>query len=97
MKKLFTLLICLPLFTFGQQTINASINHGGLERDYTLYIPASYSAGTVAHYCLIFMGTLPMLGNKRFTATLILLLMMKDLLLYTLKEHLTIQEPATGM
>ena len=46
MKKLLTFLICLPLFTVAQQTINASINHGGLERDYTLYIPASYSAGT---------------------------------------------------
>lgn len=46
MKKLFTILICLPLFTFGQQTINASITHGGLQRDYILYIPASYSIET---------------------------------------------------
>ena len=46
MKKLLTLLICLPIFSLGQQTINASITHGGLQRDYTLYIPASYSAGT---------------------------------------------------
>ena len=46
MKKLFTLLIYLPLLTLGQQTINSSIIHGGLQRDYTLYIPASYSAGT---------------------------------------------------
>ena len=56
MKKLFTLLICLPLFTFGQQTINASINHGGLERDYTLYIPASYSAGNEAPLLFNFHG-----------------------------------------
>jgi len=46
MKKLLTLLIYLPLLTLGQQTINSSIIHGGLQRDYTLYIPASYSAGT---------------------------------------------------
>ena len=46
MKKLLTLLICLPLLTVAQQTINASITHGGLQREYTLYIPASYSAGT---------------------------------------------------
>jgi len=46
MKKFLTLLICLPIFSLGQQTINASITHGGLQRDYTLYIPASYSAGT---------------------------------------------------
>ena len=45
MKKLLTLLICLPLFTLGQQTINASITHSGLQRGYTLYIPASYSTG----------------------------------------------------
>ena len=56
MKKLFTLLICLPLFTFGQQTINASINYGGLERDYTLYIPASYSAGNEAPLLFNFHG-----------------------------------------
>ena len=46
MKKLLTLLICLPLFTFCQQTINASITHDGLQRDYILYVPASYSAAT---------------------------------------------------
>jgi len=56
MKKIFTLLICLPLFTFGQQTIDASINHGGLERDYTLYIPASYSAGNEAPLLFNFHG-----------------------------------------
>jgi len=46
MNKILTFLICLPLFTAAQQTINASITHGGLERDYILYIPASYSPGT---------------------------------------------------
>ena len=56
MKKIFTLLICLPLFTFGQQTIDARINHGGLERDYTLYIPASYSAGNEAPLLFNFHG-----------------------------------------
>ena len=56
MKKLLAFLICLPLFTFGQQTINASITHGGLERDYTLYIPASYSTGTDLPLVLNFHG-----------------------------------------
>jgi polyhydroxybutyrate depolymerase len=56
MKKIFTLLICVPLFTFGQQTIDASINYGGLERDYTLYIPASYSAGNEAPLLFNFHG-----------------------------------------
>lgn len=31
---------------FSQQTINASIQHGGLTRDYILYVPASYQSGT---------------------------------------------------
>jgi polyhydroxybutyrate depolymerase len=56
MKKLLTLIICLPLFTLAQQTINASINHGGIERDYTLYIPASYSPGTDLPLVLNFHG-----------------------------------------
>lgn len=56
MKKIFTLLICLPLFTFSQQTIDTSINHGGLERDYTLYIPASYSGGNEAPLLFNFHG-----------------------------------------
>jgi polyhydroxybutyrate depolymerase len=46
MKKILTFLICLPLLTLGQQTINESITHGGLQRDYILYVPASYSAAT---------------------------------------------------
>jgi polyhydroxybutyrate depolymerase len=45
MKKLILLIICLPLFTLGQQTINASINHGGITRDYILYVPNSYVTG----------------------------------------------------
>ena len=46
MKKVLTLLICLPLFTLAQQTINASITHGGIQRDYILYVPANYTPGT---------------------------------------------------
>ena len=45
MKKLILLIICLPLFTLGQQTINASINHAGITRDYILYVPNSYVTG----------------------------------------------------
>jgi len=86
MKKLLTLIICLPLFTLAQQTINASINHGGIERDYTLYIPASYSPGTDLPLVLIFTDILPTLGNNHFIVILILLLMQKVLLLYILME-----------
>ena len=45
MKKLIVLIICFPLFSLGQQTINASINHAGITRDYILYVPNSYVAG----------------------------------------------------
>jgi polyhydroxybutyrate depolymerase len=56
MKKLLAFLICLPLFTFGQQTINASITHGSLQRDYILYVPTSYSAGNEAPLLFNFHG-----------------------------------------
>ena len=56
MKKLLTLLICLPLFSLGQQTINASITHGGLQRDYILYVPASYSSATAVPLVFNFHG-----------------------------------------
>lgn len=35
---------CMGFVSFGQQTINASITHGGLQRDYILYVPASYDS-----------------------------------------------------
>ena len=43
MKRILFLLV-LPLFAFSQQTINGSISHGGLQRDYILYVPAIYNA-----------------------------------------------------
>lgn len=46
MKKILIIFFCLPLLTLAQQTINASINHGGITRDYILYVPPSYSAVT---------------------------------------------------
>ena len=46
MRKILILNICFPLIALAQQTINASINHGGITRNYILYVPASYSAVT---------------------------------------------------
>ncbi len=45
MKNITILLsfILLPVLGFTQQTINATITHDGLERDYILYIPANYT------------------------------------------------------
>lgn len=47
---------CLPLFSTGQQTINASIIHDGLQRDYILYVPAKYTPGTPVPLILNFHG-----------------------------------------
>src|SRR5258706_3847373 len=53
---LFYLLFCFPLFLSGQQTINGTIMHDGLQRDYILYVPASYVPGTPAPLVLNFHG-----------------------------------------
>ena len=42
MKKIFFVL-ALPLFAFSQQTINGSIIHNNVQRDYILYVPAMYN------------------------------------------------------
>ncbi|MGB3077934.1 MAG: PHB depolymerase family esterase [Saprospiraceae bacterium] len=52
----FYLLLCIPLFSTAQQTINGSILHDGLQRDYILYVPASYVPGTPAPLVLNFHG-----------------------------------------
>lgn len=44
MRKLLFILICFPVFSFGQQTINDSIIHDNLYRSYTTYIPVLYNA-----------------------------------------------------
>ena len=56
MKKLLTLLICLPLFTLAQQTINGSITHGSLQRDYIIHIPSSYNVNTPIPLVFCFHG-----------------------------------------
>ena len=43
MKNLLLLLVLLSSMAYGQQTISASINHDGLQRDYILYVPANYT------------------------------------------------------
>lgn len=43
MKHLLLLLLFASNLVHGQQTINASITHGGLQRDYILYVPANYT------------------------------------------------------
>jgi polyhydroxybutyrate depolymerase len=48
--------LSFPLLAVGQQTINGSITHDGLKRDYILYVPESYSPGTPAPLILNFHG-----------------------------------------
>ncbi|MGB0882598.1 MAG: T9SS type A sorting domain-containing protein [Vicingaceae bacterium] len=42
------MLSVLTTFCYSQQTINGSIMHGGVQRTYILYVPASYSAANAA-------------------------------------------------
>lgn len=57
MKSLLLYLsICLAISTFGQQTINASITHDGMQRDYILYVPASYDGTTAVPLLFNFHG-----------------------------------------
>jgi polyhydroxybutyrate depolymerase len=45
MKVRFTILsiLCLPFLLVSQQTIDGSITHDNLEREYILYVPANYT------------------------------------------------------
>ncbi len=56
MKKLLIILIVFPLYLGAQQTINASIEHDGLSRDYILYIPANYDGTEAVALILNFHG-----------------------------------------
>ena len=57
MKILLSLIFFLTtFFSFAQQTINGSITHGGVQRTYILYVPASYSAVTAAPLVFNFHG-----------------------------------------
>lgn len=52
---LFTI-ISLGFSAFGQQTINATITHDGLTREYILYVPASYDGSTAVPLLFNFHG-----------------------------------------
>lgn len=43
---LLSFVLSLGFMSFAQQTINASIMHDGIQRDYILYVPASYNGTT---------------------------------------------------
>lgn len=58
MKKSIVLAFLLLFINavFGQQTINATITHDGLQRSYILYVPASYSPSTAVPLLFNFHG-----------------------------------------
>jgi len=56
-KKIFLMFIIGFTFSgFAQQTINGSIVHDGMQRDYILYVPASYSGAISVPLVLNFHG-----------------------------------------
>ena len=54
--SLLLLCFCLPLFVNSQQTINGTITHGSLQREYILYVPYNYTPGTAVPLILNFHG-----------------------------------------
>ncbi|MBC8266245.1 MAG: hypothetical protein H8E84_04705 [Flavobacteriales bacterium] len=56
MRSLLFLLFSIPLIAFSQQTINASITHDNVQRDYILYVPTMYNANNPTPLVLNFHG-----------------------------------------
>lgn len=58
MKKIILILsiFYLPTLIFGQQTINGSIIHDGLQRDFILYVPENYTADNAVPLVFNFHG-----------------------------------------
>ncbi|MEX1002129.1 MAG: PHB depolymerase family esterase [Crocinitomicaceae bacterium] len=52
----FAAVLSLSFQSFGQQTINASITHDGGQRDYIVYLPASYDGTTAFPLLMCFHG-----------------------------------------
>lgn len=49
-------MVLFSTFSFGQQTINGTITHGGLQRSYILYVPANYTGNTAVPLLFNFHG-----------------------------------------
>ncbi|MBG16056.1 MAG: hypothetical protein CL853_06865 [Crocinitomicaceae bacterium] len=49
-------LFALPLFSYSQQTINGTITHDNLQRDYIMYVPASYNSANPVPLVFCFHG-----------------------------------------
>lgn len=53
-------------YSFGQQTINGTLEFDGIERDYILYVPASYSEGNPVPLVFNFHGYTSNAGDQAF-------------------------------
>ena len=56
MKKLLLIILFTPIIGNGQQTLNESITHDNLERDYIIHIPSSYNINTPIPLVFCFHG-----------------------------------------
>lgn len=54
--KILLFFLSISCLSFGQQTIYDTITHGGLQRAFILYVPASYNAGNPAPLVFNFHG-----------------------------------------
>ncbi|MFK7787281.1 MAG: T9SS type A sorting domain-containing protein [Crocinitomicaceae bacterium] len=59
-------LMLLSLNSFGQQTINSSIMHGGINREFILYLPANYSGNEAVPLLFNFHGYTSNAGQQMF-------------------------------
>ena len=63
---LIILFLTVSITTIAQQTINATLQHDGLTREYILYVPASYSAGTAVPLVFNFHGYTSSANDQMF-------------------------------
>src|SRR6187402_2104504 len=54
--KFFLLAFFMPMLANSQQTIEGSITHAGIQRDYILYVPEMYTPGTAVPLIMNFHG-----------------------------------------
>jgi polyhydroxybutyrate depolymerase len=50
------LIIAMPYIGLAQQTINGSISHDGIQRDYILYVPVNYTGNLSVPLIINFHG-----------------------------------------
>ena len=72
MKQMLLLLLLVGFNGYSQQTLNQSIIHDNLQRDYIIYIPSVYNVSDPIPLVFVFMDTEVMLTLYCHTQALIL-------------------------